>query len=399
MKDSEANLEEVRTQLSRIANFLFFSMPNEAEPNEPIMDGGRLIGVRVHEMLHRFEIHQRLTRSGLQVQNQVGQPEAQVHMTWRPIPDNFKASPDAEIPPTPLDPTRPQRFMMHDGRFTINGMPGTELRGFGTGTTLPVVIDGKPKLRLAAIVDVVEALGEFAGHSGMIVVNGHINPPDGLDLSILLRLTDGNEELLARTRLPRLRPIPPPDPEDLFLIFLGDSDPEDPIQIRVNPEGQMEGAVGPQRMRLVDVVFSTVSEKRAETRKIVSKTRLGHFMGRMDAMAWFDPFSGKPPFPFQTTDGVFTFYDRDGETLGTIHANMTEGRALPTEIPGTSQPVYRVGGIAPATSGTGCFEDVVGLFTVSSFISLVPNVLSGIFILQLSDAGHRLRKALAGGGR
>ncbi len=383
-------LKTVEHLLRRIADFTFFSMPNPAEPNVPIMDGGQLVGVEVHENLHRFDIRQEFDRRGLRVRNLVGQPAAQVHMHWRPIPDDFVARPGSDIPPTPLDPTRSQRFTMLDGHFTFDTIDETGFRGFGSGSTYPVMVDGKPQLRLAAIVDVLEGLGRLKGHEGLLVVNGHIEPPDGLALNILVRLTDPSGKLAATSRLPALRQLPHPDPDNVYLIFLGEPDPKKPVQVQRAPDGTMLGAVGPQRMRLIRIAYDVHGPKGART-----KTTYGEVAGEMNATAWFNPFSGAPPFPFQTTDGVFTFTGPGGRELGTVEANMTQGRALPTEMPGAPTPVYRVGGIAPFIRGTGCFQDAVGLFTVDSYISLVPNVLSGLFVMHLSDPGGRVRKALA----
>ena len=268
----------------------------------------------------------------------------------------------------------------------------TGFRGFGTGRTFPVEVDGKPQLRIAAVVDVVEGFGELAGHQGVLVVNGYIDPPSGLALSILLRLTDPDRRFAARSRIPPIKPIAHPDPNDLYLLFFGDSDPKNPVRLDIGSDGTMRGATGPQRMRMMQISYDVHGSKGIRT-----QSTLGPFSGRMDATALFDPLSGSPPFPFQTIHGVFTFKNSRGNVIGTLEANMTEGRALPTRLDGIPLPVFRVGGMAPATRGTGCFKDAVAIFTVNSFISLVPNVLSGMFVLHLSDPGGRVRKALGGG--
>lgn len=379
----------VEDQMGRIANFTFFSMPNPAQPNVPLMQGQDLIGVEVHEALHRMDIVQRATPSAIEVHKVIGEPTAQVHMTWRPIPDDLVATPDGHIPPTPFDPTRPQRFTMKDGTLSFEDSQGSGIHGFGTGSTYPVRVAGKTQVRLAAIIDVVSGFGQLAGHQGMLIVNGHIEPPTELALNITLRLTDPSGQFLPNQPIPPVHSSGHTDPDDVYMLFHAESDPHDPVQLRIDPSGRMLGARGPQRMRLAHVAYTVEGPDGIRT-----VTTLGDGVGHMDAMAHFDPFTGSPPHPFTTTDGVFTFHTADGRPLGTLDANMQEGRALPTHFPGAPLPVYRVGGIAPVTRGTGIFENVVGLFTVDSFISLVPNVISGIFVLHISDPSGRLRSAL-----
>ena len=160
-----------------------------------------MIGVEVHENLHRFEVtvEPPTQDKGVRATNVVGQPVAQVHIDWRPIPDDYVASPDQIPPPTPLDPTRSQRFVMLGGQFRFDDQKQSGFHGFGTGRTFPVMIAGRPQLRIGAVIDILQGYGQLAGKHGTVVVNGYITPPEGLALNILVRILDPSGDLLTQT--------------------------------------------------------------------------------------------------------------------------------------------------------------------------------------------------------
>jgi len=80
--------------------------------------------------------------SGLRAINRMGEPLGRFDHRWMFIPDNFLALPGVEPPVTLLDPSRSQRFVMLDGICSLNG--GQDgFRGFGTGVTYPLRINGQ----------------------------------------------------------------------------------------------------------------------------------------------------------------------------------------------------------------------------------------------------------------
>jgi len=93
----------------------------------------------------------------------------------------------------------------------------------------------------------------------------------------------------------------------------------------------------------------------------------------------------RPVFPIQTTDGVFTFHDADGREVGTVRANMVEGRAFRTPLPGAPNPVFRFGGFGPVLGGTGAFAGAAGMLSMNSIVSVVPRTLSNLYVLRLVD--------------
>src|SRR5206468_3790841 len=83
-----------------------------------------------------------------------------------------------------------------------------------------------------------------------------------------------------------------------------------------------------------------------------------------------------PVSPIQTTNGVFSFFDREGKTLGTVNANMIEGRAMRTELEGAPMPVFRFAGFGPLLGGTGFFDGADGMMSMNSVVSVFPRALS-----------------------
>src|SRR5258708_22233602 len=85
--------------LKRAAYFPLFSVHSPTTRNVPIpspRDPNRLIGMKVYEQLHRFEIKEPIPcqTNGLRAMNRVGQPVANISIDWRVIPDDFVAGPD-----------------------------------------------------------------------------------------------------------------------------------------------------------------------------------------------------------------------------------------------------------------------------------------------------------------
>ena len=95
--------------------------------------------------------------------------------------------------------------------------------------------------------------------------------------------------------------------------------------------------------------------------------------------------------PIQTTDGVFTFYDQEGSTIGKIFSNMVEGRALRTQIAGLPMPLFRFVGFGPVLGGTGQFSGADGLMTLNSAVSVFPRTLSNLYIFRFYDPQMKLR--------
>src|SRR5579871_2683702 len=136
-------LEHVaRRLLKRAGIFPLFSVHNPARPNVPIPSSGdpnRLVGIRVFEEMHRFQIvdEEPSTVCRIRAQNRLGEPVASIGIDWRVIPEDYVATPGCLPPPTELDATRSQRFAMYQGQFQWNDRQRSGFRGFGAGRTFP----------------------------------------------------------------------------------------------------------------------------------------------------------------------------------------------------------------------------------------------------------------------
>jgi hypothetical protein len=161
-------IETVTDLLKKAAYLSIFSRADPSRPNTPIPAPGNpaaIIGVEVNEDLHRFDVHAQgpTAKEGFRVKNRFGEAVANVHIRWMVIPDTFEAGPGREPPPTPLNPMVSQRFTMLDGQMTFKDRGRSGFRAFGTGRTFPVLVGGRPQLRLGAVIDVLEEFGPLRG--------------------------------------------------------------------------------------------------------------------------------------------------------------------------------------------------------------------------------------------
>jgi hypothetical protein len=382
-------LEVVQELLKRAAYFTIFNVANPQQPNKPILSSsGAMIGVEVNEELHRFDIQvERPTvERGLRAINRLGDAVGKVHIRWMVIPDGFEAAPGREPPPTPLDPSRSQRFTMLDGSLRFLDRLGSGIDGFGSGRTFPVMVSGKSQLRIGAVIDVLKGYGALQGVKGTLGINGYIEPPEGLALSLTMRIMDPEKKLDTPSALAPLHEIPNSDPGSLFLVFLGE-----PNRDRWTTGGGPGSGDRPQELlRLVHVSFDLGTSK-----GLRSQTTTGLIVGSVSGDLWFNPSNNGSvfPIPFQTANGHFTFFDREGKTIGTLRANIVEGRAFRTELHGAPMPVFRFGGFGPFLGGTGQFSGAVGMMSVNSAVSIFPRTFSNFYVLRISDPDGRFHEA------
>ncbi len=377
---SAADVASLNRSLKRAVYFPIFSIPSPDRQNVPIFAPGRpdsMIGVEVNEQLHRLDLRGGAPGpAGFDAQNRVGEPVASVHIRWMVAPDDFVAAPGRLPPPTPLNPTRSQRFVMLDGQLTFEDRDRSGFRAFGAGRTFPTMTGAGPQLQIGAVIDVLEGLGRLSDLRGTVVVNGQIRPPNDLALNLMGRVMDPAGRVTARDALPPVRPIRQADPDAVFVAFLGEDDPDRGTQ-PILEQGRMLGARVYERLRLVRLEFE------CSGRRFVGRVREGELVGRLSAALHFNAMDPRPVFPIQTTDGVFTFQDRNGRDIGTINANMVEGRAFRTPLEEAPMPVFRFGGFGPILRGSGAFGTAAGMMSMNSVISVFPRTLSNLYVLRL----------------
>ncbi|HKP84219.1 MAG TPA: hypothetical protein VJT69_19540 [Pyrinomonadaceae bacterium] len=388
-------VEEVTRLLKSAAYFPIFNSDNPNMPNQPVplipgipvLSQYLLTAVNVNEELHRFQVLED-EHCGLRASNQVGEPVANVHIRWTPIPENFQAAPDVFPPTTILNPFVSQRFTMLNGQLSFKDARGSGFRAFGTGRTFPVTEDGQSRLRIGAVIEILEGLGEFAGMTGAFVINGYIQPPMKLGLNLMVRVMDPQEKLRTEAEPAPLRPVPDPDPSATFMFFMGETDTSKPVKLNLSPSGQILGSQVYERLRLVRIDFDLASGAPR------SRTVEGPIVGDVSATLHFNPLAPTTVSPIQTTNGVFTFYDRKGNSLGTVLTNMVEGRAMRTPLQGAPMPVFRFAGFGPILGGTGFFDQADGMMSMNSAISVFPRTLSNLYVFRFYDPQGRFREAM-----
>ncbi len=387
-------LAEVTRLLKSAAYFPIFNAENPNTPNQPVpripgipfLSQYLLTAVNVNEDLHRFQVLEH-EKCGLRATNRVGEPVASVHIRWTPIPENFEAAPGVYPPTTILNPFISQRFTMLNGQLSFKDARNSGFRAFGAGRTFPATENGESVLRIGAVIEILEGLGEFAGMTGAFVINGYIQPPMKLALNLMVRVMDPQGKLHAETQLTPLRSVPDPDPNATFMFFLGETDTSRPVKLNVSPDGQILGSEVYERLRLVQLDFDLASGAPR------SRAIEGPIVGNVSATLHFNPLAPTTVSPIQTTNGLFTFHDRKGNSLGTVSSNMVEGRAMRTPLDGAPLPVFRFAGFGPILGGTGFFDRVAGMMSMNSAISVFPRTLSNLYIFRFYDPQARFREA------
>ena len=386
--------DAVQRLVDQAAHFNTFSLPDRSagSPGIPAPGGGRgVVGWRIREVLHRFDIacQAPTAQSPLRARNRVGEPVARFDHRWLLTPDDFIAAPDREPPPTPLDPSRSQRFVMLDGTCVL-GSGEDGFRGFGAGHTVPVTVDGQPRLLATAVGTILEGFGKFHGHEeGTYLYCGTLDPQRGFQGNLLLRVVDRQDAFLAGGPLPPLEPRRDPEPGVTYLMFRGQAVPSDPVAPRIGPDGRPAGLTVVQGLRLLDL--DCVARGSGGAR---STSSFGASIGQITAHVNFNPAApgGTPldPIPFTTFDEL-VFLDREGRKVGGFTGDSSEGRVFNTQISGL--PGIRFGGVGQALSGTGPFEGINGLMTDNSLVLFNPHVSASIYVLRVEDPQGRFRAA------
>jgi hypothetical protein len=376
------------------------AIPNDTVPLLPIpiraLQQSLVTAVNIHEELRRFEVVAQVGPQGLSAVNRIS-PDgvANVSVRWTPIPENYSPSPGVSPPPTILNPFQSQRFTMLNGQLSFHDRQVSGLQAFGSGRTFPV--SGSPgSLNIGAVIDVLGGSGALHGLSdeslpgATMVINGFVKPPQDLALNLIVRVMDPSGRLTARAPIPPLaRAGPAPSGSGVFLFFLGEADPHRPVRLLYGSDGAPIGAQVVESLRLVSISFDL--ETAAGLR---SSTQEGPVVGTASAILYCRFQDQLNVIPTQTTGSVFSFHDLQGRSLGSVCANMVEGRAFRTRLPGAPHPVFRMGGFGPLFRGTGAFAGVSGMMSMNGVVSAYPPTLSNLYVLRIEDSDGRLRSGL-----
>jgi hypothetical protein len=275
---------------------------------------------------------------------------------------------------------------MLEGSMRFHDSDQSGFLAFGAGHTIPIMVDGNPQLALGSVIETLEGFGKFRGLEGTNVVNGYIHPPYGLVLSFMLRFADPYQRLLALSEIGQLQDVPHPAPDTVILAFLGETDPNETVTLNFSPDGRMLGSNVVERLRLVHISFDTGTRHGVRSHLIE-----GPIVGSLRGTLHFNPLDPRPVVPIYTTNGRLEFFDSGGRVTGGIAADIEEGRAFRTELPGTPMPVFRFGGFGPLGAGFGQFADVTGMLSLNACISVFPRTLSNMYVLRINDRDGRFR--------
>jgi len=373
----------VQDAIDQAAHFNLYATPQPGAGSAAIADrSGRLVGIAVDQLLHRFAIICRppTVRTPITARNVVGEPVARLTHRWMVMGDGDVPRMDHDPEPTPLDPSRSQRFVMLETVCTMaNGADG--FRGFGTGMTMPSRTGAQPELLATAVGTIIEGFGRFKGHEeGTYVYCGRLSLQAGFAGNFLLRLVDRDETFRTTAALQAISARGTPEPGVAYVVFRGQAVPADPVSPRIGQDGRPNGLIVEQGLRLLEL--DAVGRGRP-----ASTEAIGPLIGRITASVTFNPAapggSNDAPIPFTAYD-EFVFHDAEsGRRIGSFTADSTEGRVFRTQLLG--QPGIRFGGVGRILGGEGVFKGIQGLMTDNSVVAFEPHVSASVYVLRIDD--------------
>ena len=124
---------------------------------------------------------------------------------------------------------------------------------------------------------------------------------------------------------------------------------------------------------------------------IKSSITEGPVVGEHRTTLVFDPDYPQQVIPVFSVNSLFTFFAEGRRPIGTLRANLFEGRAFKTYLPELEQPFFRVVGFGPFTAGTGQFKDAIGMVSTNGALSLTPGAVSAMYMLRISDPQGRFQ--------
>jgi len=380
--------EVLQHLIDQAAYFNALSISGSKHSSAAIQDqGNACIGFRVEEDLHRLSVTVQppTAEGGLKASNAMGESFGKFKHRWLLVPDNFAGAPDREPPPTVLDPSRSQRFVMLDSVCKF-GDSKDGFRGFGAGVTFPFASTTGTQLLAATVGTIIEGFGSFKGHQeGTYVHCGTLSPERGFTGNLLLRVMDSQNTLRTTGSLPAIRSQTFPEPDVTYIVFRGQAVESDPVTPRLGPDGQLKGLNVVQGLRLINLISGLDDGPR-------SVARIGQVIGKITAHVEFNPAApggtALNPIPFTTFDEI-DFVDNAGRSIGGFTADSSEGRVFNIRIAG--QAGIRFGGVGLVLNGTGPFQGMTGLLTDNSVVIFQPHVSASLYVLRLHDPGGRFR--------
>lgn len=384
--------EFLQPLIDQAAIFNLYAMP-DANSSAAIRTNNRdVIGFKTSESLHRFDIEldSISASAGVKAKNSLSEVAGRLNMCWLMIPPEIFARPDREPPPTPLDVSCSQRFVMQEMTFSFgNGQDG--FHSFGTGRTFPMFVNGKSKLVVAAIGNVTAGFGRFKGHEGNFVLCGDLDAERGFVGHLLVRILDEGSVLRARDEIPKQTGQPMPDASSTYLMWAAQKgkgkDQENFPSL--DQHGEVRGLNIPMNLKRGSVGFTTQGAEGFR----YSQLEVGEVIGREEGFGRGSVAGATQigtaldPFLFE---GVarYSFKDASGEMVGAIKTNVLEGRRFDfniKQLPGIT--AWRFGFFGPIIEGFGCLRGMTGMFYGASASIFNPppgdHVITHIYMARL----------------
>lgn len=390
--------EEVYDVIRRAAYFSIFSVPDPAQ----LSTGVPLVPF-IPQILHRIDITESPRRHQLVVTppnaqcgfrtNKQGssRPIAYQHLVLDMMPNNFQAALGREPWQTGLLPFLSQRFYMSQGVFDFLDPAGSGFRAHASGRFFPSRVAGALQLRIGVIVEILTYLGNLQGHPGNLVVNGYTTPPTIFANSFVMRFVDPDGDLTTDEPIPPIEdPLPDSEPDISFLPFITRVQPGSRFTVEPTGDGKVRVTMV-EDVRLVDTNFDVIPRLR-------SRTVPGPLVGEHRMTLVFDPDFPHEVIPLYSVGSEFRFFTADGRLpIGTLKADIFEGRAFRTTIPHLESPFYRICGFGPFTGGTGQFANLVGMVSLNGALSLA-GATSSMYMLRMADPSGRFRSPVIAAG-
>jgi hypothetical protein len=388
----------VQRLIDRAALFHVFVSPDGGGAVATRDRSGAIIGIDGDEAVHRFEMEldPRLVDRPLGI-NTVGEQIGRASLRWSIVPEPYVARPDRVPPPTPLEPSLSQRFMIQDTTVHLGGR-GDGFRVFGVGRTFPMWTGNRGSLWAAAVANVVEGFGVFSGCAGNLTICGDLSPDRGFVGHMIVRILDPEGGLRVD------REPPPPerghraDPDSTYLTWVGQkaAGGGQDNSASLTPSGEVRGFNIPVDLKRVWVGLDSTAEG-IRARHLRTGDVIGLEVGFGREPLARTSQSGTALFP-NRFEGVakYTIYGPGRCVVGTVTTNVLEGRSFSVTYPGApEEPGLRFGFFAPVVDGTGCFDGVRGILYGAAGSVLAPppfeHLISNLYVLRLMDRDGRFR--------
>jgi hypothetical protein len=392
MRNGQQSSEEVFQVIKKAAYFSIFSVPepeqlSQGVPLIPFIPASIYqISIIESPRRHHIEVPRPTADCGFRAR-MIGSEQriARQKLTLAIMPNNYEPGLGRIPPPTLLLPFLSQRFYMYDGEFDFLDPEGSGFRAHAAGRFFPATSAGAIYLRIGSIVEILKYLGRLRGLVGNLVVNGYTTPPQIFANNFIIRFVDPEGRLASDAPIaPVTHSTADPEPTASFIPLMAELHPDYPVVTEAAGDGRKKRIHMVERLRLVDNSFDVYPTLRTRTVE-------GEVVGEHRTTLVFDPDDPGDVIPLYSTGSTFRFFDRGRRPIGSVRANLFEGRAFRTVLPQLKKPFFRITGFGPFIEGTGQFKDAIGMVSVNGALNLEPGAVSSMYMLRMADPLGRFR--------